>query len=613
MFARASALLLLLCVAVTACSDSSDPGPVADRLAEGLTAGNLAEVPFEGDAGAYAEIVGDLDVPVRVRVAGVEQEDDVATAELSWEWELGRDSWHYTTKAELVESGDDWRVRWDPALVEPSLREGETLTLRTTQPRRADVIGRSGQRIVTERDVVRLGLDKSKIDKGETRTSARRIAELAGVTPGPYVKRAVASGDKAFVEAIVLRAEDAKERIPAAFAKVPGAVSLGTTRPLAPTKEFAAPLLGSVGEATAELIEKSDGALSAGDVVGLSGLQARYDAQLRGTPGVRVTAGEGERERVLHESDPAQGEPLELTLDVDLQERAERVLADVGPASAIVAVDPSTGDLLAAASGPGGDGNNTATYGRYAPGSTMKVVTALALLRAGLTPESMVDCPATTVVDGKTFKNYDDYPASSLGRITLREAVAQSCNTAFISLVDKLDDKALTQAAAALGLGVDHDLGFPAYFGQVPAPEGETEKAADLIGQGKVLASPMAMATVAASVRAGHTVLPRLVVGHRVEPVAPEVPLTKAEAAALRGLMRAVVTEGSGRFLGGLGDLGAKTGTAEYGTPDASGALPTHVWMIAQQPHLAVAVFVETGASGSSTAGPLLRDFLTSP
>ena len=76
--------------------------------------------------------------------------------------------------------------------------------------------------------------------------------------------------------------------------------------------------------------------------------------------------------------------------------------------------------------------------------------------------------------------------------------------------------------------------------------------------------------------------------------------------------MRAVVTEGSGSFLADLpGEVGAKTGTAEYGSPDASGSLPTHTWMIATQGDLAVAVFVETGQSGSTTAGPILERFLS--
>ncbi len=103
---------------------------------------------------------------------------------------------------------------------------------------------------------------------------------------------------------------------------------------------------------------------------------------------------------------------------------------------------------------------------------------------------------------------------------------------------------------------------------------------------------------------------------HLLDEFAPEaelaVPLTREEARALEGLMRAVVTEGSGSFLSGLpGEIGAKTGTAEYGDPGPGGELATHAWMVATRGDLAVAVFVETGESGSSTAGPLLEAFLS--
>jgi len=105
-------------------------------------------------------------------------------------------------------------------------------------------------------------------------------------------------------------------------------------------------------------------------------------------------------------------------------------------------------------------------------------------------------------------------------------------------------------------------------------------------------------------------VLPRLVVDHEVEQTEPDAPLTRAEATDLREMMRAVITEGSGSFLADLGVDGAKTGTAEYGEPGPDGSLPTHTWMIATRGDLAVAVFVETGESGSQTAGPLLESFL---
>jgi cell division protein FtsI/penicillin-binding protein 2 len=287
---------------------------------------------------------------------------------------------------------------------------------------------------------------------------------------------------------------------------------------------------------------------------------------------------------------------------------AEETLADVGPASALVAIRPSDGAVLAAASGPGGNGYSTATVGTYAPGSTFKVVSSLALLRAGLHPSSPLQCRPVEVVDGKRFKNYDDYPAARLGRIDLRTAVANSCNTAFISQRDTVSQVDLVEAAAALGLGEDHDTGFPSYFGAIPSDTTETGHAAAMIGQGQVLASPLTMATVAASVAKGSTVVPRLVEGATAK-ADPSAPLTGAEADELRELMRAVVTQGSASFLLDLpgAPVLAKTGTAEFGDKNPP---ETHAWMIAVHGDLAVAAFVDVGDSGSGTAGPLLEEFL---
>ena len=275
-----------------------------------------------------------------------------------------------------------------------------------------------------------------------------------------------------------------------------------------------------------EVVEASEGRIVAGDEVGLSGLQARYDEQLRGVPGASVVARDADdRLRTLAEVPATDGADLVTTLDPALQQQAEDVLAALGegaPAAALVAIRPSDGAVLASANGAGAAGADLAMTGQYAPGSTFKVVTSLALLRSGMGVDDVVSCPATTVVDGRSFKNYDDYPASALGDITLTQAVAQSCNTALIGNADRLADGDLAAAAQALGLGTDHDLGFPVYFGQVPPPETATGAAADMIGQGTVLASPFAMATVAASVRAGRAVLPVLLPDHQVEQVAPD-------------------------------------------------------------------------------------------
>ena len=286
------------------------------------------------------------------------------------------------------------------------------------------------------------------------------------------------------------------------------------TLPLAPTRQFARPILGTVGPATAEIIEKSDGAVVAGDLAGLSGLQRQYDAQLRGLPGITITAAQpdGAAPRQLYTVAPTPGTPLTTTLDVALQDAAESVVATVAPASAVVAIRPSTGDVLAAASGSGGEGMSTATLGQFAPGSTFKVVSALALLRSGLTADSDTTCPETVSVDGRSFANFPEYPTDKLGTIPLRTAFANSCNTAFISARDAADQDALIDAAGSLGLDPHAALEFPAFLGDVPGDSDGTDHAASMIGQGRVLASPLGMATVAASVAHGATVVPRLVV-----------------------------------------------------------------------------------------------------
>ncbi|PKH37365.1 Cell division protein FtsI/penicillin-binding protein 2 [Nocardioides alpinus] len=604
--------------------EAAPASDTADALAAALTGHSLGDVPLtdEADRAAFDELVEPLsDVAVSVQAVAVDEPEDpdaagvAASATLAWSWQLtDSGTWEYESTVALVPTEAGWQVDWAPDALVPDLTDDDTLGLRTVSPVRGDITGADGAVLVTERPVLRYGLDKTKVEGPQVARSARRIARVLDVDVASYVERAEAMGAEAFVEALVLREDDALDVLPA-FVEVPGALAVRDNIPLAPTREFAAALLGRVGPATEDLVEGSDGRIAPGDEVGLSGLQARYDEQLTGSPGAAVVArGADDVLRTLVEVAATDGTDLATSLDPALQQRAEDALATLGedaPASALVAIRPSDGAVLATANGAGAAGADLASTGNYAPGSTFKVVTALALLRSGLGVDDVLSCPATTVVDGRSFKNYDDYPSSSIGDITLAQVVAQSCNTALIGNADRLAPGELTAAAQALGLGVDHDLGFPVYFGQVPPPETETGAAADMIGQGTVLASPFAMATVAASVRAGRTVLPVLLPDHEVTQTPPDAPLTDGEAGTLRSLMRGVVTTGSGRFLLDVpGQVGAKTGTAEYGEPDASGALPTHAWMIATRDDLAVAVFVGTGVSGSQTAGPVLEAFL---
>ncbi|WP_431473199.1 penicillin-binding transpeptidase domain-containing protein [Ornithinimicrobium sp. W1665] len=474
-------------------------------------------------------------------------------------------------------------------------------------------LDRDGEGLATSRPVWHVGIDKTQVGADEVEESARRLAEAAGTDPAGYAASVAAAGPEAFVRLITYRQSDEEgDSLVAATEEIPGAVALDATQVLGPTRTFAQPLLGTVGEVTAELVDSDPERYALGDVVGLSGLQSAFDDQLRGEPGLRVSAvdpdtGEGSE---LLDREGVEPEPLQVTLDTDLQELAEEVLADVGPASALVALQPSTGDVLALANGPGSEGTSTALAGQYPPGSTFKIASALALLREGLTPESTVRCEPSLVVDGYEFTNVTGYPEAALGDIPLVTAMANSCNTALIGERDRIPMEELAQAARDLGIGAVWEMPVTAFSGSVPPEEAasQTEHAASLIGQGSVLASPAAMAAVAASVAEGGPLVPRVVLDQEVPE--PEGGLSTEEADGLRTMMRAVVTEGSASMLAdNPGEpVLAKTGTAEFGTQDPP---QTHVWMVAVQGDLAVAIFVEEGEFGSTTVGPLMDAFLT--
>jgi cell division protein FtsI/penicillin-binding protein 2 len=340
-----------------------------------------------------------------------------------------------------------------------------------------------------------------------------------------------------------------------------------------------------------------------GDEIGQSGLQARYDEQLGGKTGtaIVVRSAGGTPVETLFEVRGENGKPLRTTLDIDVQRAAEAALGDRDDEAALVAVEPSSGDILAVANRPTDDGYDRALEGRYPPGSTFKVITTAALLRYGLDPDDTVDCPKTVNVGGREFKNFE---GNAAGPVPFAIDFAQSCNTAFVSLTDRLEPDALTETAVDFGLGEDLTLGMPVADSQVPEGADLVERAASMIGQGKILASPLAMAGVAATVADGRWRSPRLV---STDDKPSGQPLDDGELATLRELTRNVVTSGTGTALASVpGDVHGKSGTAEYGSGDPP---PTHAWFIAYRDDVAIAVLVENGRSGGTVAAPIAAAF----
>ncbi|MFE9806566.1 penicillin-binding transpeptidase domain-containing protein [Streptomyces sp. NPDC005548] len=344
---------------------------------------------------------------------------------------------------------------------------------------------------------------------------------------------------------------------------------------------------------------------------GISGLQARYDKQLTGGGGAArsVVVVERESGRVVKRltgSGKDAGKAVRTTIDPKVQEAAAAALDGVKKNAALVAIDPSTGDILAAANLP--SGMNRALEGRYPPGSTFKVVTSAALLKQGMRPSDKADCPKFAYVNGQRFENQDQFvlPAGS----TFKDAFAHSCNTFFVGARGKLSASALHDTAEAFGIGGSWDAGTVTYDGSVPVATGDNDKAASTIGQARTQASPLVMASIAATVKEGAFKQPVLVPDAVRKRYEASARLEPGVVGSLREMMRATVTDGAGRALKGLpGEPHAKTGTAEFGndTPPR-----THAWMIGYQGdrELAWSVLLEDGGSGGSDAGPIAARFL---
>jgi cell division protein FtsI/penicillin-binding protein 2 len=575
--------------------EALDPFVAAWSRGDDRGAAALTSDPAAAGAALAANRRGLDGARVRATTQDVAEEGDTARATLRLRWNVPAiGTWSYRTRVALERHGGHWKVVWAPTVVHPRLSARRRLGTVRDPDARAPILDRQGRPLVTARQVVRVGLDRATVK--DINASAAALAGVLHVDGNALASAAKRAGPKQFVEAVTVRASDYPSTLAQQVEAIQGAQAVPTTQQLAPSKTFARALLGTVGPATAEQIQRSKGKVGVGDEVGQFGLEARYQHQLAGTPTRRIVirSRTGAPVATLLSRRGRKGRELRTTLDRPVQAAAESALGATAKKSALVAVQPSTGDVLAVANRPTEAAYDRAIDGRYAPGSTFKVVTTAALLRAGLETTDTVDCPKTITVEGKAFKNFEGEAA---GPVPFARDFSQSCNTAFVSLAKRLAPAALTRTARDFGLGRTS-------ASQVPAGRNAVERAATMIGQDRIVASPLAMAGVAATVADGRWRAPRLVAAdrHQAGPA-----LDQDELSTLRTLMRSVVTSGTGTALASVpGEVAGKSGTAEYGGGDPP---PTHAWFIAFRGDLAVAVLVENGRSGGTVAGPIAARF----
>jgi cell division protein FtsI/penicillin-binding protein 2 len=505
----------------------------------------------------------------------------------------------------LSDASGPWRVVWSPRSIIPSLGPGDTVGTTVTWPTRATIMGTGGTALTTDAPMVSVGIEGSRVTDGNALTAA--LLQTGATAAQIQAAQLTALAHPSWFVPVISLTQARYEQLKPVIYPVGGTVfnTFGARSPLTP--ELGTHVVGTVGPVTAQQIQQLGPEYSAGDTVGQTGIEQAYERQLAGTPGatVAVTDHAGTTVATLKRFPDQTGTAVQTTIDPAIQQAAESALSGETLPADLVAIQASTGDVLASVSLPDSQQTNDAFIGAYPPGSTFKVVTSADLLEHGSTPSSPASCPPTVTVNGEVFHNFEGETTSSL---SLLQAFAMSCNTAFIGLSNSLSHASYATTASQFGIGATIKMGLSAFGGKVPTPTSTSDAAATAIGQAQVAVSPLAMANVAASVDSGSLHLPRLVTGAG-DDTAPATALDPNVVADLRTMMQAVVTSSIGTAAGaGLpaGTLG-KTGTAEFGNANPP---QTDAWFIGYHGDLAFAVLVVGGGVGGAVAAPIATKFL---
>jgi penicillin-binding protein 2 len=502
---------------------------------------------------------------------------------------------------------------------------------------------------------------ESMKDREET---SRFVVERLGVRPDDLAARLRRSRGSGLYRPIVIKEDVGIEDISVveAFKTEHPEIQLGPEpRRLYRYGKLAAHLLGYVGEVSEdELAREAFPGSKPGDLVGKAGVERIYNQYLLGTDGKRqvLVDSVGREVGELDEEGSIVGGDLQLTIDLDLQAVAESALAD--KVGAIVAMDPRDGAILAMASAPSFDPNTFSTriseadwvqlindpnrplqnrtiQNTYSPGSTFKLVMAMAGLE-----ESMIDdgthvfCSGATVFYNRAFHCHEK---KGHGTVDLERAIIKSCNIFFYELGRRLGIERISQHAHEMGLGERTGIDLPGEkAGIMPSPEwkesvrgakwyaGETISVS--IGQGAVSVTPIQMLrAVGAIATGGRVAAPHLLMrAERME--AGKAPRFEARQLGIDLEATRRVRQGMwGAVAGGTGhnasvpgyDICGKTGTVQVigneRRKELKGDLSDlgdHAWFVGfgqrDNPEIAVVVFLEHGLKGSAAAAPLARE-----
>ncbi|HEV7418713.1 MAG TPA: penicillin-binding transpeptidase domain-containing protein [Mycobacterium sp.] len=561
--------------ALSACTPKPNgPEPTAEMFFAALATGNtgtaadLSDKPADARAALNEAWSGLQATGLDAQILSSKYAEDTGSVAYRYTWHLPKNrTWTYDGQLNMVRDEGKWEVRWSATGLHPNLGEHQTFALRADAPRRASVNERGGSDVLVPGYLYHYALD-AKAAGGDLMPTAVAVADALRPFDDTIDAQRLAeqaSSSAKPLDLITLRQSD-RDRVAPALGNRPGVIVTPQAE-LLPTDDRFAPAI--INQVKKSVIDELDG--EAGwRVVSVNQNGAEVD--------------------VLNEVPGAPAPSVTVSLDRAVQNSAQDAVNMVGRKAMIVAIKPSTGEILAVAQNAAADADGpTATTGLYPPGSTFKIVTAGAAIdRDMATPNTLLSCPGHMDIGQRTIPNYGGF---DLGTVPMSRAFASSCNTTFAELASRMPPKGLTTAAAQYGIGTDYMVdGITTVTGSVPPTVNLTERTEDGFGQGKVLVSPFGMALAAATVAAGKTPVPQLIEGRQTQVAGDATPISPKMLDGLRPMMRLVVTNGTATDLEGTGDVRGKTGEAEF-----EGG--SHAWFAGYRGDLAFAALIVGGGS----------------
>jgi len=631
-----------------------------ERMYAMLSSSAVAAVPAEKFVSRYRAIAAEATMTgLTASITGV-QRVLAATAQVSFTLTMDTrlaGQFQIENALDLSYDGQRWAVDWTPKAIFPLLVWDNLVHMFINVPSRGNIYDRKDLPLATEGHIIELGVVTGQIeDEAQLLYVLRTLLRL----PNETIKAKYAHAGRPDwfmpVGDITPEAAQANEAL---LSSVPGIAWREKPVRAYPHGSLAAQVIGYMAEIDAETLSRLEAqGYSAGDLVGVSGLEGWGEKHLAGTRGgtLAIISPDGRIVWTLAERPAEPSRSIYTTLDVHLQRAAESILDKrVG---AIAVLDVRNGEVLALVSHPGYDPGmltagatdeqwqallddperpflNRAIAGAYPAGSSFKIVTMCAgMEELGLTEHSTFYCAGhwDGLADGLTRYCW---LRSGHGTLDLLQGLINSCNIVFWTVgkaLNEHDPYALPRYAKGFGLGVPTGLNaLDAAAGLIADPDWKAQHYSGAeqqwlprdavnmaIGQGDVLVTPLQMANMVAAVANGGTLYrPRLVrrigslMSDDVEDFGPEVlgypPVSAATLEVVRRAMEGVVTRGTAcrAFFGATVRMAGKSGTAEAppGEP--------HAWFVGfapvDDPQIAVAVVLEHGGEGGGNAAPLFR------